>query len=498
MNRWTQGVFCANFALCVGGWSPCQGTWCGGCYTSDPRLAFHIYDSQSKQLAQQTLGDNCDDEDRLGNLWKTKERDMKAFRQARPGDHLLVTFQCDLCVFRKLRRVNPSPSSAIDLNLLSCIRRINLDAFWSRATSTVNAQRRLVEKSLAISQQLGLDPLFPNQGPIPDGDYCGYTVAIQMVYSSLSQGRYSESHLEFDTIRRLRTVHTNYFRTIGKASASILAMVGEDGKARRFSTGPTASEWFTQFSQGCKRRMGQDWRPDQAISTELMRALSEEVQNKIARSFNVQEAADWITAGTYFVICYVLSLRGLDGLLLDLAGLREFLARDPPHIVTVALLGKVKGEHHARQHLLPSVSVTSSGIQIKTWLRKLVLVRGREDRTDGPAICGSDGEVMSTTMLNNFFHEALVSIYESNPGLFLSDVKGPEDVEAKYNVFRSFRRGSDSRAIAQGIAKLDIDVVNRWKGVERSKGMRPNMTMAHHYADINFLTESFLRYTKAM
>ncbi len=201
-----------------------------------------------------------EDADRLSNLWKTKNREAKAFRQARPGDHLLVTFQCDLCIFRKLRRHDPRHSNPVDDNLLACIRRVNLDAFWSRATSTVNAQRRLIDKSLEISNQLGLDPMFPEQGPLPDGDHCGYTVAIQMVYASISsQGRYAETHLEFDTIRRLRTIHTNYFRTIGRASGSVMAMVGEDGRSRRFTTDPTTSEWFSQFLMGCKRRMGQDY-----------------------------------------------------------------------------------------------------------------------------------------------------------------------------------------------------------------------------------------------
>ena len=193
----------------------------------------------------------------------------------------------------------------------------------------------------------------------------------------------------------------------------------------------------------------------------------------------------------------MLSLRGSEGLLIDLAGLRNFQVRDLPHRVTITLLGKIKGEHHVRQHLLTSVSTTSSGIQVKNWVNKLIAVRSREGRRDGPAICGNNGKVLATAVLNERLHEALVSIYERHPELFLSDVKGPEDVETKY-VFRSYRRGSDSRAISQGISKLDIEVVNRWKGIERGKGSRPNMSMAHHYADANFLTESFLRYTAAM
>ena len=497
-----RGIFCANFATCVGGWKLCRGTWCAACYSSSPSLDFHTYVARVETVSG---GGNADgasigvDEDRLANLWRTQVSSAESFKQARPGDHLLVMFQCDLCVFRKLRRHDPDVSNATDANLLACIRRVNLDAFWSRATSTVNAQRRLVERSLDLSAQLGLEPLFPEPGPLPMIDHCGYSVAVQMVYSSISGGRYSDSHLEFDTIRRLRTVHTNYFRTIGKASASVLAMVGEDGRSRRFTTDPTASEWFAQFTQGCKRRMGQDWRPDQALSSGLMRHLIDEVERRVTSSQTFGEVADWITAGTYFVVCYVLSLRGSEGLLVDLAGLREHMENDPPHRVTVALLGKIKGEHHVKHHLLPSVSITSSGLFIKVWIKKLIAVRAKEGRVEGPAICShEDGQVMTTSTLNSFFHEALIAVFDRDPGSFLNNIKSSEDVENKFNVFRSFRRGSDTRAIAQGVSKLDIEVVNRWKGVERAKGRRPGMSMEHHYADVNYLTEAFLRYTRAM
>ncbi len=85
-----------------------------------------------------------------------------------------------------------------------------------------------------------------------------------------------------------------------------------------------------------------------------------------------------------------------------------------------------------------------------------------------------------------------------DPSLFLSDIKSEEDIESQYNVFRSFWRGSDSRAIAKGVSSIDIDVVNRWLKKEKAGGNRPGFSMKHHYADINLLLESFLRYTMAM
>jgi hypothetical protein len=48
------------------------------------------------------------------------------------------------------------------------------------------------------------------------------------------------------------------------------------------------------------------------------------------------------------------------------------------------------------------------------------------------------------------------------------------------------------------VADKDIDVVNRWKSVEKAKGTRPSRPMRQHYAQLSLLIEPFLCYTKAM
>ena len=47
------------------------------------------------------------------------------------GTHLMGPFQCDLCVFRNLYHRNPRQFRADEENL-TIIRRMNLDAIWSR------------------------------------------------------------------------------------------------------------------------------------------------------------------------------------------------------------------------------------------------------------------------------------------------------------------------------------------------------------------------------
>jgi hypothetical protein len=117
--------------------------------------------------------------------------------------------------------------------------------------------------------------------------------------------------------------------------------------------------------------------------------------------------------------------------------------------------------------------------------------------------------------MNDMLHDLLVEVRLEHPTLFLADITSrPDirrqvqrlpfditsrpDIEDKYNVFRSFRCGSDSRAIAMQVSALDIEVVNRWQKKEGAGTARANHSMKHHYADTNILFPNFIRYTKVM
>ena len=63
--------------------------------------------------------------------WKGRKQNPNDFLEARNGDHLLTPFECDLCIFRKLRKQSPIQNNAKDKLLLLMIRQMNLDAFWS-------------------------------------------------------------------------------------------------------------------------------------------------------------------------------------------------------------------------------------------------------------------------------------------------------------------------------------------------------------------------------
>ncbi len=399
------------------------------------------------------------DDDRLSNAWRRKAKDKNSFNHARRGNHLMVQFECDLCIHRKLQGSNPNSSDHTSTLLMACIRRVNLDAFWSRSSSTVEANALKVEQALKLSAAVGLSGPYLPPGPLPSYDHCGYETAIQMVLASKSASKHLASYTQWDTIRKVRTAYSNQVRSAALSNSKPLSIGDDDGRYSRITLDPCGSLWFLRTTQGCKRRMGQDWRPERAISTKLMLKVLKNVEERMRSAQAASEQALWVSAGTYFAVCYVVSLRGAEGLLLDIGGLRDhFRIPEEPYVV-IALLGIVKGEHHERQHLLPCVNTTSSGIDVCLWIRRLLAIRYQEGRASGPAICDEEGKVLTSSRLNALFHEVLIEIFHHDRSLFLTDIKQPEDVEELYNVFRSFRRGSDSRAIAKQVSSIDIDVV---------------------------------------
>ena len=86
-------------------------------------------------------------------------------------------------------------------------------------------------------------------------------------------------------------------------------IVGEgDGETiHRIRWDPAGSLWFHRFNQGCSRRMGQDWCPDQAISAELTIAILLGLELKITEEKDKDHEFLLILAGAYYAACFVLS-----------------------------------------------------------------------------------------------------------------------------------------------------------------------------------------------
>ena len=179
------------------------------------------------------------------------------YLHARDGDHTLVPFECDLCIFRKLRQSEPNLKNNIDILLLSLIRRANLDSFWSTAPGTVYKHRLRLRAGLKFSESLNLMGPYLQYGSLPPYDHCGYEVAIHLLLNSLNLGRNDKNFTQWNSIRKMRTCYSNSTRASNQANQNTLAINDNKGRYTRIGKDPCGSFWFSRFLIGCRNRMGE-------------------------------------------------------------------------------------------------------------------------------------------------------------------------------------------------------------------------------------------------
>ena len=72
------------------------------------------------------------------------------------------------------------------------------------------------------------------------------------------------------------------------------------------------------------------------------------------------------------------------------------------------------------------------------------------------------------------------------------------DVREKYGIYRSLRKDSNTEAVNQGVNQDAIDLNNRWRKVENTKGRRPTMGIRQHYTEVKLALKTLLRYSGAL
>jgi hypothetical protein len=96
-----------------------------------------------------------------------------------------------------------------DVELLKCLRRANLDAFWSQEPSTVSQNLGKINRALQIAHELGmLNPPLPSFGPWKLEDEFGAGAAVIMVKHSMDPG-VTESTVQFETVRKMKSDFVN-------------------------------------------------------------------------------------------------------------------------------------------------------------------------------------------------------------------------------------------------------------------------------------------------
>jgi len=345
-------------------------------------------------------------------------------------------------------------------------------------------------------QKVDLPPQFPPLGPFPVCDSLGLGVAVAMLLKSLEPGRYSPKYQQFETVRKLRAGFSNLYMASSEG-ASCLRTIGGDKAKHQLTYLPTQSQWFERFSQGCVRRMGQEVRQDWAIPLPVLHGLMDllEEEWRLGADFQAQEQA--ASLGAFALIAFCGSFRGSEVFLTDLHGLRRMmedtkkLGRD--HVV-IPLLGRFKGEQNTRYHLSPLASTTRSGLQVQRWVERLIEVREKVGRLQGPAFCDRAGEVALSYTYDLGFVERLLTLQAARPDLIPAEV----DISEQFGVSRSFRRGSTSVSRTRGVDDKQVELINRWRKVESARGKRPTLPMKEHYSDIAILVPEMVKYSLAL
>jgi len=431
-------------------------------------------------------------QDEEGELMILDEEEESRFMIARNGDNLVTPFQCDTCHFVNIMKREPLDDLASDVRMLKCIRRVNLDAFWSREPGTVNGVLTEALRGLTIASQLGFaHALFQPRGPFPVEDTMGMAAAIIIVQRSLAKGRYS-ANVQYETIRKFRAAASNIYHSSVVGQDSVV--MAQDTHKLKVTDCPTYSDFFERFNKGLHKRMGDIVKPDRAISHELLKA----VLNLVDRDWEeAPQGAKLMIAleGAFYSIAYALALRGEEVSLVELRGIRrcwrQGLDHETPHVV-IALLGRFKNEIGECHHLMPVLVTTPRGLEPGKWVKRVLDSYEQINVVSGYMFRNPDGTKMKAKEMEPRFHDRLFCIQREQPRLISPELDAVEE----YGVSRSFRRGATSDVTNQGAPPHVIELNGRWRKSYQSGASRPSVTIREHYTDVRLTLNTLLAFSK--
>jgi hypothetical protein len=252
-----------------------------------------------------------------------------------------------------------------------------------------------------------LVPLLPTQGPMPIADRVGMGVAVSILFNSLTATPClkGETHIQFDSMRRPRATYTLAWESSPKGIQEGTTISMGMTKAT-MTLCPIQQKWFNLMLRGAENQMGCTTQRQQPLSMAtiirllaLVKEEAEEQEHQVAREF--------FKVGAAIALAMCGSLQGNEVFMLDLNGLRKHinlgkggtLPKDPmkagtdlsqaPHII-IPLLSEFKGELGYKYHQMALASTTSSGIELRWWMEKLIQVRQEENCTTGPGFGHKD------------------------------------------------------------------------------------------------------------
>ena len=118
------------------------------------------------------------------------------------------------------------------------------------------------------------------------------------------------------------------------------------------------------------------------------------------------ERRDLNKRGAYFMSCFVVSLRGGEGPVMDAAGLWHHVGKGregPLAHVAIHLMDIFKGETGGIHHAHAVVNETSSKLKVRWWLERFNNELIMQGQINGPAICDEEGNMAQDSQYQETF-----------------------------------------------------------------------------------------------
>jgi hypothetical protein len=221
----------------------------------------------------------------------------------------------------------------------------------------------------------------------------------------------------------------------------------------------------------------------------------------VAAGDTVSRKLEVVKFGFQIVLTFGAGLRGEEMVKADLGRMAELLSESLAHPlvphVTIALLGRVKGEKQEKCHLLPMALESASGILYGLWIHRLVLCYRALGITQGPVLRTIKKRKTVRARVSDLdpkFHEYLRRVQRRWPRVLPPDV----DVAAEMSLRHSGHIGSTSQARNVKMPEQAITLNNRWRKRDRSKGKAVSMSMFDHYSDVRAMAPSLCEYSGSL
>lgn len=478
-----QGIFCANFCESRAGLPECRAAWHAECYTCLGQGLFPM--TVTTDLAR--------------NQWYKEEDRQRRMNEGVTASHLIIPFQCEACWMQNLEGRYAKKG---DESYVMCLRRANLDAMAGKSHLTITSHRRETESIVRNCERIGRTPNLKPRGPFPLEDQVGMGAAVDMLQKSLTARGRIQDHIQFDAMRKVRSTYSKNYESSPMGVEEGFCFSKGTGRVRP-SGCPTQSEWMQDFLHGAESRMGFETEADHGVGINAIVQQLDYVKRDAEASASVNDTRRLYKFGAYVALSTTCSLRGYEGFYADLAGTAQLLdkgregkvpanlshnkilseeeLRVLPH-VSIALLGKFKGEGGVGNHVICVANETMSGIKTRWWVEKAIEVAREEGRESGPLFADCVGNLEKSLDYNALFVGYLEEV-QLKTDLISKD----DDVASLYSIYRTPRKSANTRAARSGLGKKNRDEMNRWRTVENARGRRPRFNMRQHYAEAALL-----------